>query len=113
MSRHIYHVPTQALASTLDEAELSDLRDQFNAMDINKDGTITLDEIKAALAKDLPWTMKEARVLTILQAVSHKLQALVRAIVANNASIFHYLQDDISEWRCLFPLSLLPLSNVH
>ena len=38
-------------------------------MDINGDGTITLDEIKAALAKDLPWSVKEARVLMILQAV--------------------------------------------
>jgi len=36
----------QALATTLDENELQQLRDQFDAMDINKDGTITLDEIR-------------------------------------------------------------------
>jgi len=36
----------QALATTLDSQEVQQLRDQFDAMDINKDGTITLDEIR-------------------------------------------------------------------
>ncbi|WZZ72948.1 hypothetical protein YC2023_084318 [Brassica napus] len=50
----------QALASTLDEAEISDLRDQFDAIDVDKNG---------ALAKDLPWKLKDSRVAEILQAV--------------------------------------------
>lgn len=44
-----YHPPViclQALAQTLDDNDLQALRDQFDAMDINKDGTITLDEIR-------------------------------------------------------------------
>eukprot|EP00897_Mesotaenium_endlicherianum_P008770 jgi/Mesen1/7921/ME000422S07078 len=36
----------RALAQTLDETELADLRDQFDAIDLNHDGTITLDEIR-------------------------------------------------------------------
>lgn len=37
---------TQALATTLQPEELSDLRDQFNAMDVDGNGTITLEEIR-------------------------------------------------------------------
>jgi hypothetical protein len=36
----------QALASTLDEAELSDLKDQFDAIDVDKNGSISLDEMR-------------------------------------------------------------------
>ncbi len=36
----------QALASTLDSDEISDLRDQFDAMDMDRNGTITLDEMR-------------------------------------------------------------------
>ncbi|XP_062189143.1 calcium-dependent protein kinase 18 isoform X2 [Phragmites australis] len=36
----------RALASTLNAEELSDLRDQFNAIDIDKNGTISLEELK-------------------------------------------------------------------
>jgi hypothetical protein len=34
------------LASTLDSDEISDLRDQFDAMDMDRNGTITLDEMR-------------------------------------------------------------------
>jgi len=37
---------SQALASTLNEEELADLRDQFDAIDVDKSGTITLEEMK-------------------------------------------------------------------
>jgi calcium-dependent protein kinase len=57
------------LASTLDAHEISDLRDQFDAMDMDRNGTITLDEMRIALQKDRPWIVKESRVLEILQAV--------------------------------------------
>jgi Ca2+-binding EF-hand superfamily protein len=36
----------QALASTLDEAELSDLKDQFDAIDVDKNGSISLEEMR-------------------------------------------------------------------
>lgn len=36
----------QALASTLDGSEISDLRDQFNAIDMDRNGTITLEEMR-------------------------------------------------------------------
>lgn len=39
-------IALQALASTLDEAELSDLKDQFDAIDVDKNGSISLDEMR-------------------------------------------------------------------
>ncbi|KAJ8443615.1 hypothetical protein Cgig2_019597 [Carnegiea gigantea] len=36
----------RALASTLNEEELADLRDQFDAIDVDKSGTITLEEMR-------------------------------------------------------------------
>ena len=36
----------QALASTLDSSDIADLRDQFNAIDIDRNGTITLEEMR-------------------------------------------------------------------
>lgn len=36
----------QALASTLDEGELADLRDQFHAIDADKNGAISLEEMR-------------------------------------------------------------------
>jgi len=63
-------LPLQALASTLDSSDIADLRDQFNAIDIDRNGTITLEEMREALQKDRPWTIKESRIVEILQAVS-------------------------------------------
>ncbi|KAJ6413243.1 hypothetical protein OIU84_006107 [Salix udensis] len=60
----------RALASTINEEELADLKDQFDAIDVDKNGAISLEEMRQALAKDLPWKLKESRVLEILQAVS-------------------------------------------
>lgn len=36
----------QALASTFDEEELADLRDQFHAIDVDKNGAISLEEMR-------------------------------------------------------------------
>lgn len=63
-------LPLQALASTLDSSDIADLQDQFNAIDIDRNGTITLEEMRDALQKDRPWTIKESRIVEILQAVS-------------------------------------------
>lgn len=45
----------QALASTLDEDELADLKDQFQAIDIDKSGSISLEEMKQVSLAILPW----------------------------------------------------------
>ncbi|KAI3428944.1 uncharacterized protein J3R85_008968 [Psidium guajava] len=66
----------RALASTLDEEELADLKDQFAAIDVDKNGSISLEEMRQALAQDLPWKLKESRVLEILQAVTFSLPLL-------------------------------------
>ena len=39
-------IPLQALASTLDDEELSDLKDQFDAIDVDKNGAISLEEMR-------------------------------------------------------------------
>ncbi|GJV74137.1 calcium-dependent protein kinase 28-like protein [Tanacetum coccineum] len=67
----------RALASTLDEEEISDLKDQFHAIDVDKSGAISLEEMRQALAKDIPWKMKESRVSEILQAIDSNTDGLV------------------------------------
>ncbi|XP_058179789.1 calcium-dependent protein kinase 28 [Rhododendron vialii] len=67
----------QALASTIGAEELADLRDQFDAIDEDKSGAISLEEMRQALAKDLPWKLKESRVLEILQAMDSNTDGLV------------------------------------
>ncbi|KAJ8771006.1 hypothetical protein K2173_023331 [Erythroxylum novogranatense] len=67
----------RALASTIDEEELADLKDQFAAIDMDKNGAISLEEMRQALAKDLPWKMKDSRVLEILQAIDCNTDGLV------------------------------------
>ncbi|CAI9110935.1 OLC1v1011045C1 [Oldenlandia corymbosa var. corymbosa] len=67
----------RALASTLGDEELADLRDQFDAIDVDKNGSISLEEMRQALAKDLPWKMKDSRVLEIVQAVDTNADGLV------------------------------------
>ncbi|ONK71789.1 uncharacterized protein A4U43_C04F12400 [Asparagus officinalis] len=59
----------RALASTLNDEEQADLRDQFDAIDADKNGSISLEEMKQALEKDFSWSLKEPRVLEILQAI--------------------------------------------
>ncbi|XP_044983814.1 calcium-dependent protein kinase 4-like [Hordeum vulgare subsp. vulgare] len=60
----------RALTSTVNEEELVDLKDQFDAIDVDKSGSISIEEMRHALAKDLPWRLKGPRVLEIIQAVS-------------------------------------------
>ncbi|XP_065855871.1 calcium-dependent protein kinase 28-like [Euphorbia lathyris] len=67
----------RALASTLDDEELNILKDQFDAIDVDKNGAISLEEMRQALAKDLPWKLKESRVLEILQAIDSNTDGLV------------------------------------
>lgn len=41
----------KALATTLDEEELADLRDQFDAIDVDKNGAISLEEMRQVISK--------------------------------------------------------------
>nr|XP_043631601.1 calcium-dependent protein kinase 18-like isoform X2 [Erigeron canadensis] len=91
----------RALASTLDEEELSDLRDQFHAIDVDKNGAISLEEMKEALAKDLPWKMNESRVSEILEAIDSNTDGRVdfEEFVAATLHV-HQLEEHNSEkWQ--------------
>ncbi|KZV40794.1 calcium-dependent protein kinase 16-like [Dorcoceras hygrometricum] len=91
----------RALASTLDEEEIADLRDQFDAIDMDKSGAISLEEMRQALAKDLPWKMKDSRVLEILQAIDSNTDGLVdfTEFVAATLHV-HQLEEHNSEkWQ--------------
>lgn len=43
----------EALATTIDEDELDDLRDQFDAIDIDKNGAISLEEMRQVRRRQL------------------------------------------------------------
>ncbi|KAI7756794.1 hypothetical protein M8C21_014465, partial [Ambrosia artemisiifolia] len=93
----------EALASTLDEEELSDLKDQFQAIDVDKSGAISLEEMKQALAKDLPWKIKESRVSEILEAIDSNTDGLIdfKEFVAATLHV-HQLEEHNSEkWQHL------------
>ncbi|CAI0461680.1 unnamed protein product [Linum tenue] len=88
----------RALASTLGEEELADLKDQFDAIDVDKNGSISLEEMRQALAKDLPWKLKESRVLEILQAIDCNTDGLVDFSEFVAAALHvHQLQEHNSE----------------
>ncbi|XP_022926486.1 calcium-dependent protein kinase 28-like [Cucurbita moschata] len=91
----------RALASTLCEEELADLRDQFDAIDVDKNGFISLEEMRHALAKDLPWKLKESRVLEILQAIDVNTDGLVdfTEFVAATLHVHQLEEHDSVKWH--------------
>nr|UOI39539.1 calcium-dependent protein kinase [Betula platyphylla]UVJ47678.1 calcium-dependent protein kinase 28 [Betula platyphylla] len=91
----------RALASTLDEAELSDLKDQFDAIDVDKNGSISLDEMRQALAKDLPWKLKDSRVSEILHAIDSNTDGLVdfTEFVAATLHVHQMEEHDSEKWQ--------------
>lgn len=93
----------RALASTLNEEELSDLRDQFNAIDVDKNGTISLEELKQALGKDVPWRLKGPRVLEIIEAIDSNTDGLVDfdEFVAATLHVHQLVEHDTEKWRSL------------
>ncbi|KAJ4962845.1 hypothetical protein NE237_022784 [Protea cynaroides] len=93
----------RALASTLNEEELADIRDQFDAIDVDKNGSISLEEMRQALAKDLPWKMKEPRVLEILQAIDSNTDGLVdfTEFVAATLHVHQLEEHDSVKWQQL------------
>ncbi|CAK9868918.1 unnamed protein product [Sphagnum jensenii] len=98
---HLKQIALQALASTLDSGEISDLRDQFDAMDMDRNGTITLDEMRIALQKDQPWVLKESRVLEILQAMDTNRDGLVDfdEFVAATLHVHQLKETDAKKWQ--------------
>ncbi|GAB4847533.1 Calcium-dependent protein kinase 18 [Ancistrocladus abbreviatus] len=93
----------RALASTLNEEELSDLRDQFDAIDVDKNGAISLEEMRQALAKDLPWKLKDSRVQEILQAIDSNTDGLVdfTEFVAAALHVHQLEEHDSEKWQQL------------
>ncbi|XP_021908328.1 calcium-dependent protein kinase 16 [Carica papaya] len=91
----------RALASTLDDEELADLRDQFAAIDVDKNGSISLEEMRQALAKDLPWKLKDSRVLEILQAIDCNTDGLVdfTEFVAAALHVHQLEEHDSEKWQ--------------
>ncbi|XP_010557652.1 PREDICTED: calcium-dependent protein kinase 28-like isoform X2 [Tarenaya hassleriana] len=91
----------RALASTLDEAEIADLRDQFDAIDVDKNGVISLEEMRQALAKDLPWKLNDSRVIEILQAIDSNTDGLVdfTEFVAAALHVHQLEEHDSEKWQ--------------
>lgn len=91
----------RALASTLEPEEIRDLRDQFDAMDVDRNGTITLEEIRHALQKDRPWAVKESRVLEILQAMDSNADGMVDfdEFVAATLHVHQLEQTNTVKWQ--------------
>ncbi|XP_074560876.1 calcium-dependent protein kinase 18-like [Curcuma longa] len=91
----------RAIASTLDEHELADLRDQFQLIDIDKSGSISLEEMRQALAKDVPWRLRGPRVLEILQAIDSNTDGLVdfTEFVAATLHVHQMEEHDSEKWR--------------
>lgn len=94
-------VALKALASTLNHEEIADLRDQFNAMDMDRNGTITLEEMRQALAKDQPFAMKEGKVLEILRAIDSNSDGLVdfQEFVAAALHVHQLEELDVEKWN--------------
>ncbi|TYI41028.1 hypothetical protein ES332_A02G205600v1 [Gossypium tomentosum] len=91
----------RALASTLNEEEIADLRDQFDAIDVDKNSSISLEEMRQALAKDLPWKLKDSRVLEILQAIDSNTDGLVdfTEFVAAALHVNQMEEHDCDKWQ--------------
>ncbi|WVZ26264.1 hypothetical protein V8G54_004808 [Vigna mungo] len=69
-------------------------------INVDKNGSISLEEMRQALAKDLPWKLKEPRVLEILQAIDSNTDGLVdfSEFVAATLHV-HQLEDDSGKWQ--------------
>eukprot|EP00850_Spirogloea_muscicola_P009411 SM000052S17803 [mRNA] locus=s52:724587:728727:- [translate_table: standard] len=91
------------LASTLDESEICDLRDQFNAMDVDKNGTITLEEMRQALQKDRPFAqnLQESRIVDILKAMDANSDGMIdfNEFVAATLHVHQLEEADSDKWQ--------------
>ncbi|KAG6526095.1 hypothetical protein ZIOFF_016072 [Zingiber officinale] len=94
---------TMAIASILDEEELADLKDQFQVIDVDKSGLISFEEMKQALAKDVPWRLRGPRVPEILQVIDSNTDGLVdfREFVAATLHV-HQMEQDSHKWHVMW-----------
>ncbi|XP_010526798.1 PREDICTED: calcium-dependent protein kinase 18-like [Tarenaya hassleriana] len=94
-------IALRALASTFDDEELANLRDQFDAIDVDKNGSISLEEMRQALAKDLPWKLKDSRVTEILHAIDSNTDGLVDfpEFVAAALHVHQLEEHDSEKWQ--------------
>ncbi|KAK9713240.1 hypothetical protein RND81_06G013900 [Saponaria officinalis] len=90
-----------ALARTLNEEELADLRDQFDAIDVDKSGTISLEEMRQALAKDLSWKLKDPCVMEIVEAMDSNTDGFVdfTEFVAATLHVHQLHEHDNEKWQ--------------
>ncbi|KAL8160446.1 hypothetical protein V2J09_001983, partial [Rumex salicifolius] len=92
----------RALASTINEEEFAALRDQFDAIDVDKNGVISLEEMReVALAKDIPWKLRDSRVLEIVQAIDSNTDGLVdfTEFVAATFHVHQFKEHDSNKWQ--------------
>ncbi|XP_042464509.1 calcium-dependent protein kinase 4-like isoform X1 [Zingiber officinale] len=94
---------SEAIASILDEEELADLKDQFQVIDVDKSGLISFEEMKQALAKDVPWRLRGPRVPEILQVIDSNTDGLVdfREFVAATLHV-HQMEQDSHKWHVMW-----------
>ncbi|MCO5583133.1 hypothetical protein L7F22_037041 [Adiantum nelumboides] len=96
-------IALKALASTLDKDEIAALRDQFNTIDVDRSGTITLEEMRQALEKDRPWRFLESKGSEILQAMDSNRDGLVdfEEFVAAALHVHQLEELDGAKWNRL------------
>lgn len=94
-------IALRALASTLDKDEIAHLRDQFNMIDVDRNGNITLEEIRQALEKDRPWNLMDNKVMEILQAMDSNRDGLVdfEEFVAAALHVHQLEELDVVKWN--------------
>jgi calcium-dependent protein kinase len=63
------HVHLQLIAETLTEDEISGLKEMFQSMDVDKSGSLTIDELRHGLAKQ-GTILSESEVQELLKAVN-------------------------------------------
>ncbi|CAN1343657.1 CDPK-related kinase 5 [Linum perenne] len=98
----------RALSKTLSVDELFYLKEQFALLEPNKNGTISLDNIKSALMKHATDAMKESRIPDFLASVSLKSLLLFVLLILN---ALQYRRMDFEEF-CAAALSVHQLEAV-
>ncbi|MCL7023740.1 hypothetical protein MKW94_026808 [Papaver nudicaule] len=111
----------KCLSKALTEDELVYLRIQFQLLEPNKDGRISLDNFRVALARNATDAMKESRVPEILKSVSHLLVSKSICNCLRNLSGSFRSQ----QWTCvmclaffcsqekLYLVQFIPVPNFH
>ncbi|KAL7231839.1 hypothetical protein ACSBR2_009967 [Camellia fascicularis] len=89
----------RALAKTLTVDELSYLKEQFVLLEPNKSGTISLDNVKAALTKSATDAMKESHVLEFLTSLNALQYRKMNFEEFCAASLSVYQLESLDRWE--------------